>query len=97
MSPQLPRGMLTHDVPAALTRVPLLMHAVNTYAENLVMPRAAVENDRVDLRVRPADKAMIVRAAALAQTDMTTFILRAVLREAELVIGEHERIESLSP
>jgi uncharacterized protein (DUF1778 family) len=69
------------------------MYALNTYGENLVMPRAAVDNDRVALRVRPADKAMIVRAAALAQTNMTTFILRTVLREAESVIKEHERIE----
>jgi len=45
------------------------------------MPRAAVDgNNRVALRVRPADKAVIMRAAALAQTDMTTFILRTVLR-----------------
>ena len=58
------------------------------------MPRAAVDdNNRVALRVRPADKAVIMRAAALAQTDMTTFILRTVLREAQLVIEEHERVK----
>ncbi|HLN30008.1 MAG TPA: DUF1778 domain-containing protein [Gemmataceae bacterium] len=58
------------------------------------MPRAAVnDNNRVALRVRPADKAVIVRAAALAQTDMTTFILRTVLREARSVIEEHERVK----
>jgi len=58
------------------------------------MPRAAVDdNNRVALRVRPAEKAVIVRAAALAQTDMTTFILRTVLREAQAVIEEHERVK----
>jgi uncharacterized protein (DUF1778 family) len=58
------------------------------------MPRAAVEqNSRVALRVRPADKAVIMRAVALAQTDMTSFILRTVLREAQLVIEEHERVK----
>ena len=58
------------------------------------MPRAAVDdNNRVALRVRPADKAVIMRAAALAQTDMTTFILRTALREAQLVIEEHERVK----
>ncbi len=58
------------------------------------MPRAAVDdNNRLALRVRPADKAVIVRAAALAQTDMTTFILRTVLREAQSVIEEHERVK----
>src|SRR5437867_6247242 len=58
------------------------------------MPRAAVnDNNRVVLRVRAADKATIMRAVALAQTDMTTFILRAVLREAQAVIQQHERIK----
>ena len=58
------------------------------------MPRAAVDdNNRVALRVRPADKAVIMRAVALAQTDMTTFILRTALREAQAVIEEHERVK----
>jgi uncharacterized protein (DUF1778 family) len=34
-----------------------------------------------------------MRAAALAQTDMTTFILRTVLREAQSVIEKHERVK----
>ncbi len=33
-----------------------------------------------------------MRAVAFAQTDMTTFILSTVLREAQAVIEEHERI-----
>jgi uncharacterized protein (DUF1778 family) len=58
------------------------------------MPRPAVDdNNRVALRVRAADKAIVMRAAALAQTDMTTFILRTALREARLVIEEHERVK----
>jgi len=58
------------------------------------MPRtAAHDNHRLALRVRPADKATIMRAVALAQTDMTTFILRTALREARSVIEEHERVE----
>ena len=58
------------------------------------MPRAAVDdNNRVALRVRSADKAVIMRAVSLAQTDMTTFILRAALREAQSVIEEHERVK----
>jgi uncharacterized protein (DUF1778 family) len=58
------------------------------------MPRAAVDdNNRVALRVRPADKALIMRAVALEQTDMTTFILRTALREAQSVIEEHERVK----
>ena len=58
------------------------------------MPRVAVEdNNRLALRVRPADKAIIMRAVALAQTDITTFILRTALREAQSVIEDHERVE----
>lgn len=58
-----------------------------------LMPRAAVNNNsRVALRIRTADKALIMRAVALAQTDMTDFILRTALREAQLVIDEHERV-----
>ena len=58
------------------------------------MPRAAVkDNSRVALRVRTADKALIMRAVALAQTDMTDFILRTALREARRVIEEHERVK----
>jgi uncharacterized protein (DUF1778 family) len=58
------------------------------------MPRAAAhDNNRVALRVRPGDKATIMRAVALAQTDMTTFILSTALREARSVIEDHERVK----
>ena len=58
------------------------------------MPRASVDNNsRVALRIRPADKAILMQAVALAQTDMTEFILRTALREALTVIAEHERIK----
>lgn len=58
------------------------------------MPRATVEhNSRLALRIRPADKAVIMRAVALAQTDMTDFILRIALREAQSVIDKHERVK----
>ena len=44
------------------------------------MPRAAInDNSRVALRIRTADKALIMRAVALAQTDMTDSILRTAL------------------
>ncbi|HEY2147214.1 MAG TPA: DUF1778 domain-containing protein [Pirellulales bacterium] len=57
------------------------------------MPRAAVDGSRLALRVRPDDKTLIMRAVALEQTDMTTFILRTALREAQAVIEEHERLK----
>jgi uncharacterized protein (DUF1778 family) len=69
---------------------------MRTEEEN-VMPRPAVkDNNRVALRIRAADKAVIMRAVALAQTDMTDFILRAALREARSVIEEHERVKLTS-
>lgn len=58
------------------------------------MPRHLVkENSRVALRIRPADKAVLMRAVAFAQMDMTDFVLRAALREARSVIDEHERVK----
>jgi uncharacterized protein (DUF1778 family) len=61
------------------------------------MPRTAVtDNSRVALRIRSSDKAILLRAAALEQTDLTNFIVRTVLREARQVIKEHEQV-NLSP
>jgi uncharacterized protein (DUF1778 family) len=58
------------------------------------MPRPVVkDNNRVSLRIRAVDKAVIMRAVAMAQTDMTDFILRAALREAQSVIEEYERVK----
>ena len=59
------------------------------------MPRAAVDdNKRMSLRVRPEQKATLLRAAALKNTDLTDFVLRPALREAEAVIeaAEHLRL-----
>ena len=56
------------------------------------MPRVAVDdNKRMNLRVRPEQKAMLMRAAALRNTDLTDFVLQNVLREARTVIEEAER------
>ena len=57
------------------------------------MPRSAIENNsRMALRIRPADKARLMRASALEQTDLTDFILRNVLRAADAVIEQSERV-----
>ncbi len=51
------------------------------------MPRIAVDdNKRMNLRVRPEQKAALVRAAALRNTDLTDFVLQPALREAAAVI-----------
>lgn len=57
------------------------------------MPRAAVSsNSRVALRIRSADKARRMRASALQHIDLTDFILRNVLRAADEVIDQAERV-----
>lgn len=57
------------------------------------MPRAAVDdNKRMNLRLRPEQKATLVRAAALRHTDLTDFVLGPALREAKAVIEASERI-----
>jgi len=57
------------------------------------MPRAAVDdNKRMNLRLRPEQKAALMRAAALRHTDLTDFVLAPALREAQAVIEESERV-----
>lgn len=57
------------------------------------MPRAVVEdNSRLTLRVRADDKAMLMRAVALARTDMTDFVLRHALDAARKVIEQAEHV-----
>jgi uncharacterized protein (DUF1778 family) len=57
------------------------------------MPRVAVDdNKRMQLRVRPEQKATLMRAAALRNTNLTDFIVQLAMREAKTVIEEAERI-----
>ena len=58
------------------------------------MPRVAVEdNSRMSLRIRPAEKALLLRAVALGHTDLTDFVIRHALRAAKAVIDEAERVQ----
>lgn len=57
------------------------------------MPRTPVkDNSRVALRIRPEDKAKILRAVALERTDLTNFILNHALQAADSVIERAERV-----
>ncbi|HLY57467.1 MAG TPA: DUF1778 domain-containing protein [Stellaceae bacterium] len=57
------------------------------------MPRVAVDDsERMNLRVKPQVKARLVRAAALRHTDLTEFVTRSALREADAVIEAAERL-----
>lgn len=58
------------------------------------MPRAAVDdNRRMSLRVRPEQKATLLRAAAIKNTDLTDFVLGNAMREAEAVIEQADHVK----
>ena len=57
------------------------------------MPRIAVEdNSRMSLRIRPKEKALLMRAVALKHTDLTDFVLGHALRAAKDVIEEADQL-----
>ena len=47
----------------------------------------------MSLRIRPEEKATLLRAVALKHTDLTDFVLRHALRAAKAVIAEAERVQ----
>jgi len=58
------------------------------------MPRTAVDdNKRMSLRLQPDQKAVLVRAAALRNTDLTDFVLQPALREAAAVIEAADHLK----
>jgi len=58
------------------------------------MPRVAVEdNSRMSLRIRAAEKAILLRAVALKHTDLTEFVLRHALQAAKTIIEEADRLQ----
>ncbi|MGB5735853.1 MAG: DUF1778 domain-containing protein [Thiohalocapsa sp.] len=57
------------------------------------MPQTASEtNRRVSLRIPPEDKALLMRAVALEQTNLTEFMVRASLEVARGTIHRAERL-----
>jgi len=57
------------------------------------MPTTVNETSgRIELHIPAEQKAVIVRAAALEHLDVTGFILRKVLPEAQAVIARAERV-----
>jgi uncharacterized protein (DUF1778 family) len=58
------------------------------------MPRVAKEdNNRMSLRIRASDKAVIMRASALAGADMTEFVVRHAVAAAQELIRKAEYVE----
>ena len=57
------------------------------------MPRVAVQDSsRVSLRIRPEDKALLVRAVSYTHTDLTAFVLQNAIQAAKAVIAEAEHV-----
>lgn len=57
------------------------------------MPRVATENNnRLSLRIRPEEKALLLRAVAYTNTDLTDFVLRNAVQAAKVVIAQAEQI-----
>lgn len=57
------------------------------------MARTLVENNkRLQIRMTPANKARISRAAAMQEMDLTQFVTESALREADAVIERAERV-----
>lgn len=56
------------------------------------MTRVLGEIGRIELRLSAQDKAKLARAAALKRTDLTGYILGAVLPRAEADISEAETV-----
>jgi uncharacterized protein (DUF1778 family) len=56
------------------------------------MARTLTDNGRVELRLRPEDKATLTRAAAIKRRDLTGYILDLVLPKAEADIAEAEHL-----
>lgn len=58
------------------------------------MPQISVENNhRMSLRIASEEKSLLMRAAALQQTNLTEFVIRTVVAAARDVIDQDERIE----
>jgi uncharacterized protein (DUF1778 family) len=58
------------------------------------MPRVAIEdNNRMSLRVRAPEKAQLLRAAALSQTDLTDFVISHAVLAARNVIAAAENLK----
>ncbi len=73
----------------------VLFECVHSHGGVAAVPRIVVEdNSRMSLRIRPEEKALLLRAVALDHTDLTDFVIRNALRAAKAVIekADHLRV-----
>ena len=57
------------------------------------MPRAVSDSGRIELRLRPEDKATLTRAATLKRLDLTGYILGHLLPRAKADICDAEQLK----
>ena len=57
-----------------------------------MVSKAAIRDDRIELRASRAEKKLLAAAAAHERLDVTSFILRTVLPAAREVVDRAERI-----
>jgi uncharacterized protein (DUF1778 family) len=53
---------------------------------------ATVKDDRLQIRVDPADKSLLERAAAASHLNVSAFVLQAAAYQAEQVLAERQSI-----
>ena len=73
-----------------------LLHVRFEYVHHVGENMARVpveENGRINLRLKPEQKARLVRAAAPQHTDLTQFVLQPALCEADAVIKQAEQVQ----
>jgi uncharacterized protein (DUF1778 family) len=95
------RSAILDDQPPSKTNVPPLdtliaecTLSMRTQAILSPMPRTAVEgNSRMSLRIRPEEKALLLRAVALNHTDLTDFVVRHALDAAKRVIDAADHLQ----
>jgi len=57
------------------------------------MPRIAIEgNSRMSLRIRAEEKALLLRAVAVNNTDLTDFVVRHAVLAAKAVLEEADHL-----
>ena len=55
--------------------------------------RTATKESRISVRVKPAEKSLIARAARLRQTTLTEFVLENALQAANHLLAEEKQFE----
>jgi len=58
----------------------------------MARPSQSPRTDRIELRASAAERALLLRAAAIERLDLTSFVLRTVLPRAESVVAAAENV-----